>query len=195
LSNYLSRDIEQLKAFNFQKTFNWELYLPIIGWIPGELVSTLAQAVEYEDYNMAEPSRMKAGPYFKGYPKDFGPATLTVKFLETETGLVKTYFQFWRRMIVNSKGLWGRKGNKDASGYGKDIVLLYLTNEGYPLREVKFKCAFPLTSYAAKLSYEDNSLLTVEIQFSVDRVEEGLTGTVGTPFSLDNIIMPPNLPF
>ena len=191
LTNVLSRDIVQLKFHRFQRAYNWEVLLPIIGWIPGELVAPLIQSVDYEDYNMAEPSAMRAGPYYKFYPKDLGKPSLTMKFIETEEGLVKSYFAFWRRLIVDNKGLWGKK----VGGYAKDIVLLYLSSRGLPLREVKFRNAFPLKSYSAKLSYEDNAVLTVDIQFSVDRVEEGLTGTVGTPFSLDNITLPPNLPF
>ena len=191
MANILSRDIVQLKFHRLQRTYNWEVYLPIIGWIPGETVAPLVQSIEYEDYNMAEPSVMRAGPYFNAYPKDFTRPTMSMKFLETEEGLVKTYFAFWRRKIVDNKGLWGKK----KGGYAKDIVLLYLNSRGIPLREVKFHNAFPLTSYAAKLSYEDNSAMTVDIQFSVDRIEEGLTGTLGTPLSLDNIKLPPNLPF
>ena len=184
-TNILSRDISQLKFHRFQRTYNWEVLLPIIGWIPGEVIAPLIQSVTYDDYNMEEPSAMKAGPYLKQYPNSLGSPSLSMKFLETEEGLVKTYFAFWRRLMVDSKGLWGKK-----KSYAKDLILLYLNSKGMPLREVKFRSAFPLTSYSAKLDYSDSSVLSVEIGFSVDRIEEGLTGTVGTPFSLDNIKLP-----
>jgi len=172
----LARNIEVLKYHRFQRTYNFEVLMPDLFPYPGELVAPLIQSVEYEDYNILEPSQMKAGPYIEFYPNSFAKPSLTLTFMETDEGLVKLYLGRWRNRIVDSKGLWGQKYG--TLGYAQDIIVTYLNNFQIPLREVKFRKAFPLVSYKAKLDYMDNDILKIQVPFSCDRVEEGLIGTI-----------------
>lgn len=176
----LSRDIISIRGRRFQRKYNFEVLLPMVGWVLGELAAPMIQAVSYSDYFMEKAAEMKKGAYKAFYVDDLASPTLTFKFLETEEGIVRLYLNAWRNLMINRQGLWNNKKQ-----YAKDIVLTYLTAEGLPIRVVKFRNAFPLIFYRADLSYESNDIQTIEVPFACDMVEEGIIGEdiVGTAVS------------
>ncbi len=167
----LSRDIVSIRGRRFQRKYNFEVLLPMVGWVLGELAAPMIQGVSYSDYFMEKAAEMKKGAYKAFYVDDLASPTLTFKFLETEEGIVRLYLNAWRNLMINRQGLWNNKNQ-----YAKDIVLTYLTAEGLPIRVVKFRNAFPLIFYRADLSYESNEIQTIEVPFACDMVEEGIVG-------------------
>ena len=176
MNSLLSRDIVMLKSHRFQRKYNWEVVLPNILPMPGELVAPFIQSIEYRDYEMKEAASMRQGAYQGFYPNILEKSNFSITFLETETALVKMYLNNWKNLLVDNYGHWNPKfGPK---GYARDIILTYLTAEGLPLREVKFKSAFPLTFYHVDLDYKKNEILEIEIPFACDRIDEGVIGFV-----------------
>lgn len=179
----LSRDIVSIRGRRFQRKYNFEVLLPMVGWVLGELAAPMIQAVSYSDYFMEKAADMKKGAYKAFYVDDLASPTLTFKFLETEEGIVRLYLNAWRNLMINRQGLWNNK-----SQYAKDIVLTYLTAEGLPIRVVKFRNAFPLIFYRADLSYESNEIQTIEVPFACDMVEEGIIGEDIVGDVVDNLL-------
>jgi len=171
----MGRDVSSLQWQRFQRTYNWEIILPTILPIPGELVSQLVQSVTYSDYEMTEPAMMRDGAFQRFFAGGLTVAPFKITFMENELASVKLYLSAWKNAMLDYNGLYKKK----IGGYAKDIALLYMTNEGIPYREVKFQNAFPLKFYEATLDYNSNEILKVTIPFTCDRVMEGLPGLTG----------------
>jgi hypothetical protein len=169
----INRDIAVLSVRRFQRSYGFEVLLPQVGWVPGELVAPTIQDITYSDYVMKEPTSMRSGAYKLFYVNDLQDPVLKIIFLETEEGAVRLYLNAWRSLMLTNKGLWRKKLN----GYAKNITLTYLTAEGIPLRVVNFRNAFPLKFYDAALSYKENTIQQIEVPFACDMVEEGILGS------------------
>lgn len=174
ITSQLNRDVVSLRVRRWQRSYNWEVLLPMLGIMPGELVAPTIQAIDYNDYEMTEPAQMKDGAYSRYAVGDLSKRAFNISFLETEEGIVAIYLNAWRDMMITSNGLWKKK--LGANGYARNIFLMYLTADGLPLRTVQFYNAFPLKFYEAKLDYADNSLLRLTIPFQCDRVIEESVG-------------------
>jgi len=171
----VQRDISSLRSQRLQRAYNWEIILPTLLPMFGEMVSPLVQSVSYSDYEMAGPFTLKDGAFQSNFVNHLTKRDFSITFLENEFGFVKLYLSSWKNKMLDRHGMWKNK----IGGYAKDIVLLYLTVDGLPLRELKFVNAFPLKFYEATLDYNVGDVLKITIPFACDRVEEGLIGTVG----------------
>ena len=166
----LNRDIVSLKIRSWQRAYNWELLMPMVGAVPGELIAPCIQSVDYSTYQMSEPTRMRDGAYQRFAVGDLEKREFTISFLETEEGIVQIYMNVWKNLMINSQGLWKKKlGN---GGYAKGIYLTYLTSGGLPLRTVAFINAWPMKFYEAKLDYAVNDLVRLTIPFQCDTIQE-----------------------
>jgi hypothetical protein len=171
----MQRDIESLRSQSMQRTYNWEVIMPTFLPTPGEMVSQLAQKVRYHDYETEAPTEIRDGAYKVFYAGDLRGPALSITFLENELAYTKMYFANWKNTALDRHGLWKKK----IGGYARDIILLYYTTSGLPLREVRFVNAWPLKWYDADLDYAANNIMTVEIPFACDLVREGVVGTTG----------------
>jgi hypothetical protein len=172
---FMDGDISFLKGQRLQREYNWEVVMPMFLPIPGELVSRLVQSVSYSDYEMTSPAVIKDGAFQRFFAGNLTVKPLKITFIENEMATVKLYMASWKNAMLDINGLYKAK----VGGYAKDISLLYLTSEGYPIRQVKFQNAFPINFYEANLDYANNGVLKVTISFVFDRVMEGLAGTAG----------------
>jgi len=171
----IQRDIESLRSQSMQRTYNWEVIMPTILPTPGETASQLIQSIKYHDYETDAPQEVRDGAYKVFYAGDLRRPTLEITFLENELAFTKLYFSNWKNMMLDRHGLWKKK----IGGYARDIILLYFTTSGIPLREVRFVNAWPLKWYGADLDYAANNIVRVTIPFACDLIREGVVGTTG----------------
>ena len=170
----LNRDIVSLKIRSWQRAYNWELLMPMVGAVPGELLAPCIQAIDYSQYSMSEAAKMRDGAYSRYAVGNMDKKEFTITFLETEEGIVQIYLNVWKNLMIDSQGLWKNKlGN---GGYAKGIYLTYLTSGGIPLRTVAFINAWPLKFYEAKLDYGSNELVKLTIPFQCDTIQEFSVG-------------------
>jgi len=70
VSDLLGRDVVRLRVNRFQRAYNFEVLLPIVGSMPGDLVAPLLQAVTYKEYAMDDPKEMRRGAYQSFFVND-----------------------------------------------------------------------------------------------------------------------------
>ena len=80
--------------------------------------------------------------------------------------IITPYFNAWKGLIVDSQGLYHPKNN-----YSKNIWVRFLDSTGLSIGKYKLINCFPITFPAYDLNYTDERVQTINIGFSVDRVE------------------------
>jgi len=155
-----------LANYQFQRNFQFEVFLPDIGNARGSDVSVLVQKVSWQDYEMSDPTTMRYGAFQSFFANFLQGKTFTINFLETEGALVRTYLKSWRSLIITDDGLFKKK----IGGYAKDLMLNYLDTKGSIIHTVKFKNSFPLIRAKGDHDYDTSSIMKIEVPFACDRM-------------------------
>jgi hypothetical protein len=145
------------------------------------------QKVEYEDYSMPEPFKMRFGPFQSFFVNHWQMPKLHVTFLEDEWGDIKAYFDAWKNLMMDSQGQWYQK----LGGYAQTIMVSYFTADGLPLRTVTFINAFPLDLYKANLEYDRSDILKPDFRFACDGILETIAGVPTSVFITPNTVAGP----
>lgn len=183
----LTNEITRIRLQSFQKTYLWEIYLPVIDTrTPAssgllntvkqlvetavqfvDEVSTLVENVRYSDYSV-DANVLRYGSrqsFFAGFLKK---EAFQLTFRDTEGASARKYLRAWRNLIVTDKGLFKKK----IGGYAKDVVLQYTNSLGVTISKVKFVNSFPLTMPSPSLTYNEGGILKFDIMFACDKIEE-----------------------
>lgn len=165
---YLENDIMALRTFPMQKVQNFECILPEVGSGNAINVSRLVQSVNYNDGNMLEPNSMNYGDHQAYFSSLLKQGEFSFTFIETEYQDVKNYIIAWRKLIVDSNGLFRVK----LVNYAQTITLNYLSNSGDVTNTVYFLNAFPLGYQNLELSYASSGVQRMSVRFICDRVAQ-----------------------
>ena len=150
----------------FQRSYSWDVLLPDISiGFSGIIISQLVQSVSFGDYNISTNS-MKNGPFEFKYVGLMGVNNVKMTLLKTMPDIVTPYFNSWKELIVDKKGLYQVK-----SKYAKSIAIRFLDSTGLAVGKYKLTGCFPTTFPAYSLNYNEEKVTTVDIDFSVDKVE------------------------
>lgn len=150
----------------FQRSYSWDVLLPDISiGLSGIVISQLIQSCSFGDYNLAT-NTMKSGPFELKYAGQMNVDKLKLTLLKTMPDIVTPYFNAWKGLIVDKRGLYQVKSN-----YAKAIWIRFLDSTGLAVGKYKLTGAFPITFPAYDLNYNDDKVTTVNVEFSVDNVE------------------------
>ena len=156
-----------LQYARFQRSYLWDVLLPDINiGLSGVIVSQLIQNVKFGDYNISL-SDMKNGPFifnYAGLMKIENKVEITL--LKTMPDIITPYFAAWKELIVDKQGLYHPKTN-----YAKNIWVRFLDSTGVAIGKYKLIGAFPTTFPSYDLNYTEEKVTTINIGFSVDKVE------------------------
>jgi hypothetical protein len=167
----LGDDILAVRKYKYQKVFNFECILPIVGIADPIKVSRLVQSVNYIDYEMSDVEGMKYGAFQSFFSGQFKKRPFTISFIETEDQDVKRYLNAWRELMVDRHGLYKKKKGF-LFGYAKPIFLNYLNNSGDTVNVTRFKYCFPISFSPWRLDYNESGLQKIEATFVCDKIEE-----------------------
>jgi hypothetical protein len=155
-----------LQYARFQRSYSWDVLLPDINiGLSGVVISQLVSQVSFGDYNLST-NNMKLGPLEYKYAGLMNVKNATMSLWKTMPDIVTPYFKAWKELIVDKNGLYQVKQK-----YAKDIWVRYLDSTGLAVGKYRLIRAFPVTFPAYDLNYDDNKVLSVNIEFSVDNVE------------------------
>jgi len=156
-------------GIHFQRNYMWEIVLPtfMAGFVPmpGILLSKMCQKISFGDYTI-ESDTTRFGAFEAKYPGGMKIETMKLTFLKTVPDLVTTYFTQWRKAMISPSGLYAPK-----TKYAKMIYLLFLDTTGVPVNRYKFSGVFPLGMPKYNLDYATNTIISVDVDMSVDVVE------------------------
>lgn len=155
-----------LSNVHFQRTYMWELVLPMIGFMPGVLLCPLAQNISFGDYSFETDASTRFGAFEAKYPGILKIDEMELTFLKAVPDIVTTYFTMWRKLMVSPSGLYSPK-NK----YAKTIYLIFLDTTGLPVNRYKFTGVFPKSLPKYSLDYNTEEVTKIKINLSVDKVE------------------------
>lgn len=160
-----------LPYFRFQRNYMWEVLLPDVGintgiGLIGFALGQLVQDISFGDYNIEEATTMRYGPYSAHFAGLFKVDKITMTFLKTMPDAVSAYFKAWKNLIISSTGLYSPK-NK----YAKTIMVRFTDVTGITLGQYKFIGCFPVTFPSYDLSYKNNEVTMVDVEFMVDQIE------------------------
>jgi hypothetical protein len=159
-----------LSKARFQRDYLWDVILPDIGISAGGLVgfglSQLVQEVSFGDYNVDSSITMRYGPYESNFPGLFKVENIRMKILKTMPDIVSSYFNSWKKLMISETGLYQPKNN-----YQRNISIRFTDMIGLTLGEYKFIGCFPVKFPSYSLSYEQNRVTQVDVEFEVDKVE------------------------
>lgn len=169
-----------------QKKYNWEVMLPMVeasargagsagvgglakdlvssvtGVALAEAVSALIIGVEFGGYKLGADAVMNYGHRQKKVPGRLEDSVLSLTFRETELGLVDTYFNMWRNLVVDEDGLYGVRLE-----YSKTVVLMLLSSVGFPVKSFDYREVYPKTISSGTLDYDESAILAYTIEFAV----------------------------
>jgi hypothetical protein len=154
-------------SWNLQRTYNWEFILPDISGGIGSAISPYIQEVKFGDYNFDDVMSIRHGAY-QSHAAGFlsiGDLSITI-YCPTDLTVI-SYFQQWKDLIVDSKGIYGYKAEYAKTGY------LTLMDRKYEKTQTfKFINMFPKTFPAYQLNYAEEGMVKFTINFCIDRVEK-----------------------
>jgi hypothetical protein len=155
-----------LSNVHLQRTYMWEIILPMVGIMPGVLLCPLCQSVSFGDYTFERDQTTRFGAFEAKYPGMLKVNEFSMTFLKAIPDIATTYFTLWRKLIVSSTGLYSPK-----STYAKTIYLIFLDTTGIPVNRYKLTGVFPLDLPSYQLDYVTEEVTKVKITFSVDKIE------------------------
>ena len=155
-----------LSNVHFQRTYMWELVLPMVGFMPGVLLCPLAQSISFGDYSFEHSDSTRFGAFEAKYPGILKVNEMSMTFLKAVPDIVTTYFTLWRKLMVSASGLYSPKND-----YAKTIYLIFLDTTGLPVNRYKFTGVFPKSLPNYSLDYTTEEVTKIKIDFSVDKVE------------------------
>jgi len=159
-----------LTKARFQRNYLWDVLLPDIGMKAGGLIgfglAQLVQTVEFGDYSIPNPIKMKYGPYEASFAGLLSVNRVGMTFLKTMPDAVAAYFSAWKKLIVDDQGLYHPKAN-----YQKNIYIRFLDSTSVAIGRYKLIGCFPTSFPSYSLNYKDNEVTTVKVEFSIDKLE------------------------
>lgn len=167
----LGDDILTMRKHKYQRVYNFECIMPLVGIADPIKISRLVQSVNYVDYEMNEVDGMNYGAFQAFFAGKFKKRPFSITFLETEDHDVKRYLNAWRSLMVDRHGLYKKKKGF-LFGYAKPIFINYLNNSGDTVNVTRFKYCFPIGFSPWKLDYNESGLQKIEATFVCDKVEE-----------------------
>jgi len=154
------------RRWNLQRDYNWELLLPAIPSLPDAemAVSGYCQAVEFSDYGMSEVSKIRYGPYRRGYAGFYDIGNLIMTFLKPAEDIVSEYFMAWKDLIVDGNGFYSPK-----NVYAKPVRVRLYGRDGADMDRFVFEGVFPVSPLAQHaLSYKSEEVVEFKIECNVD---------------------------
>jgi hypothetical protein len=159
-----------LEHARFQRKYLWDVLLPDISvnaaGLMGFGLTQLVREVQFFDYSMDSPSTMRLGPFQANFAGLLTVQQVVITFAKTMPDAVSAYINAWKGLIVDSTGLFQPKVN-----YQKNIYVRFLDSTGIAVGRYKLIGCFPVKYPQYNLSYADDSIVTVQVSFAVDKVE------------------------
>ena len=168
----VNNSILRVAVHRLQRNYMWEVVLPVIEDISDIVISDLVQDVDFADYEITEPRKIRFGAYESNYASFLNCRRFTIDFMETVDGAVSRYLSSWRSLMITRDGL-----HKPKSQYAKTLVFMYLDSFGAPERVLKFKNVFPLVKLVGKFTYKESGVAGLSVPFSCDRIEDSADAT------------------
>jgi len=162
--------------FNFpnvlhvQRDYNWDFFLPLIGLVPGIVMTKYCQSISIGQYDIAEIVERSRGPEKSFYPGKLDIDELTATFIVPTPDIVSAYFHGWKNLIVDKRGFYGlpSKYKKNAT------IVLYDRTLSIPTNLISIKKMWPITFPKFNLSYESEDVVKHSITFKFEKVAFGL---------------------
>lgn len=173
-----------LAKSRYQRVYNWDVLLPdvsslfgqskgilgsigkILEGVQGLSIGQYCQNVEFGDYSINDLISMRYGPYSANYPGLFTIDKVRMSFLKPVPDIVSMYFNAWKNLIVDKNGLYNVK-----SKYAKTIYIRFLDSTGISIHRYKLLGAFPIIFPKYNLDYNQNDVVKIQIEFSVDKID------------------------
>ena len=159
-----------LSYARLQRNYLWDVLLPDIGISFGGLVgfgiSQLVQSVDFGDYSISDIITMRYGPLEAHFAGLLSVQEVSMTFLKTMPDVVAPYFNSWKKLIIDEKGLYYPKSN-----YQKNIYVRFLDSTSIAVGRYKLIGTFPTTFPSYSLNYEKDAVTTVTVKFTVDKIE------------------------
>jgi hypothetical protein len=154
----------------FQRNYLWDVLLPDIGvdvsGLMGFGLAQLVRGVRFGDYSMDSANTMRVGPYQANFAGLLTVDKIIITFVKTMPDAVSAYINAWKKLIVDDSGLFQPKAN-----YQRTIYVRFLDSTGIAMGRYKLIGCFPTMFPKYNLNYDNNDLTTVEIGFTVDKIE------------------------
>lgn len=158
-----------LQYSRLQRSYLWDVLLPDIGMSIGGLqglaMTQYVQGVSFGDYNI-EKMQTKYGPYRASFAGLLAVDEAAITFLKPMPDFITSYFESWKKLIVDADGLYQPK-NK----YQKPIYIRFLDSTGLAINRYKLIGAFPLKFPSYDLDYENNEVTKFTVTFAFDKIE------------------------
>jgi hypothetical protein len=162
--------VQPLTYLRYQRNYMWDVLLPDVGINLGGLagfgVAQLVQEVSFGDYSITEASIMRYGPYQASFAGLFTVTPIKMTFLKMMPDMVSAYFNAWKGLIIDQNGLYYPK-----SHYQKTIYVRFNDQSSIAIGQYKFIGAYPTKYPDYSLSYDSNKVTTVNVEFTVDKIE------------------------
>jgi len=160
-----------LSKVRLQRNYLWDVNLPDIGGdspgLGGMAVGQLVQSVQFGDYNVESPANMRIGAFQAWFASLLTVQRVQMTFLKTMPDAVSAYFNAWKNLMIDKQGLFHPKND-----YQKTLIIRFLDSTGVAVGKYKLIGCFPVTfPKYTNLSYEENSVTKIVIEFQVDKIE------------------------
>lgn len=166
--------IDVLSKTGWQREFNFAVKMPDIEGFPGILVGIYCQSFDFGSYNVESINKIRYGAFRKGFVGALGIKEAKAVFLQPFPDIVSAYFNKWKHLMVNERGLFYPKNH-----YRKDIYVIEVDRSSVPGAIFKLSGCFPLTFPERSLGQEER-VASFEISFNVDSVVDLLEEKVNS---------------
>jgi len=165
----MDQTVTKLSTVQFQRNYLWDVQLPsdiLQGYTSPDDIEQLVQSVQFGDYSIDSPVVMRIGTYQAFFANMLTVNKVQMSFLKTAPDIVSDFFTAWKLLIVDANGLFMPKNS-----YQRNISIRFLDPYGEAFGVYTLIGAFP-TKFPqyTDLSYEQNSVTKVNIEFTVDKI-------------------------
>lgn len=153
--------------------YNWVFELPVLSDSKCGMqfmsvmpdLSSRVVSIEAPNQNIDSKKNMRgAETYYTATNADIG--TISLRVDEMEDGLSLEYFECWKRMIKNDKGLY-----YPPSFYKRTLNVIRLSSEGEETHSHRYFGVFPTNISSINYSYDGSGIMQYNITLAVDKVE------------------------
>jgi len=149
----------------YQRVYNWEVILPIVGTTNADIVSNRVVEFSFGEYSPSQLFSMAYGGYLYKYVNGVSIPNLSLTIYEKEDMLVSSYFRKWRELMFDEQGLYREKVN-----YAKIVTITYNGVSGDETLGVTLSGVFPVKMPLYRGSYRESGVLTYDVELNVDRI-------------------------
>ena len=158
-----------LQYSRLQRNYLWDVLLPdvgmSIGGLQGFAMTQYVQGVSFGDYNI-EKTMMKFGPYRASFAGLLTVNEVAITFLKPMPDFISSYFNSWKKLILDKDGLYQPK-----NVYQKSIYIRFLDSTGIAINKYKLTGCFPLKFPSYELNYDNEEVTKFTVTFAVDQIE------------------------